>query len=56
LHLLAAVNRWPDDAWGPERDAVMGEYLSPDHEAATQQGVATLTDEIERWERRLSHR
>ena len=56
LYLLATVQGWSDDAWTLERDATIGRYLSPDHEAAAKEGFATLADEVQRWERRLSRR
>ncbi len=56
LYLLADVCSWSDDAWDAECGAAIARYLGPDHEAAARRGFATLGDEVDRWERRLSHR
>ena len=54
LHLLARLHGWTDETWAAERDAAIGRYLSPDHEAATERGFTILGEEADRWERRLS--
>jgi Bacterial transcriptional activator domain len=54
MHLLASLHGWTDDTWAAERDAAIGRYLSPDHEAAVERCFTTLGEEVDRWERRLS--
>ncbi len=57
LGLLFAVARtegWSEDTWVTRRDQAIGEFLSPEREAATRRGASVLTREIERWERELA--
>ena len=56
IYLLATLGCWSDDDWTAQRKGAIARYLAPEHEAAAKRGVATLAEEVERWERRLADR
>jgi predicted ATPase/class 3 adenylate cyclase len=56
IHLLATLERWPDEQWTDRREAAMGHYLHPDHEPVAKEGPAVLAQELQRWGRRLRDR